>query len=238
MVPITDPPNDSTVPSTALLKWASLLLALVIVAATTVALYSLSVMKQAAHDATEIFQPQTKYLTILSGAIGELNHKPKLVVLSANITAMVTVESTTTFVGYNIGTAKVEVSAPARVQYVLNLKNLKLDDMYYDSIGKRMVITIPRPTLDTEMVQIESDPDKIQIRTAMGWSPVSYFKGATMRDDAVKHLRDAAIEQGRHELLQERAEKDAKESVGELLNTVKDAMKSDGVRLDVEFKKQ
>jgi len=219
------------------MKCLSILIGLAIVAATTVALYSLSVVKQAAQSAAEAFHPQTKYITVLSGAIGELNNTPKLVVLTASLNASVTQESITTLFGVSVGSAKAEVTAPAKVEYILKLQDLKMDDIYYDELGKRMVVTIPHPMLDTDIIQIESDPAKIQVRTELGWSPLSIFKGGAVREEAMKHLRQSAIELGHHELLRERADKNAKDIVGDLMGKVKDAMKQDGVRLDVEFKK-
>ncbi len=220
------------------MKYLSVVAALAIVAAATVALFSLNVARQAAQGAMEIFQPQTKYSTVLSGAITQLNNNPKLVVLTADINATVGVEGTTKFLGINISSAKVEITAPAKVQYYLKLKDIGMNDLYYDQLGKRLVVTIPRPIFDTEVIALDTDPDKLSVRTELGWSPLSIFKGGTVREDALRHLREAAISQGRHELLQDRADKNAKEIVGDMMSKVKDALKQDGVRLEVEFKKQ
>ena len=243
-VPVSEPSPLPPVTPTAVsrgsewLKYVSILAALFIVAATTVALYSITAVRNVAQSASEAFQPKTTYMLLLSGEIGKLKNSPKLVVLTAPLNASVTQETKTTVFGYNVSSAKVEVRAPAVVQYVLQLKDLNMNDLYYDQLGKRLVVTIPHPTLDQEIVEVESDPSKIQVRTEFGWSPLSLLKGGTVREEAMHHLKDAAIELGRHELLQERADKNAKETVSNLMSKVRDALKLDDVRLDVEFKKQ
>ncbi len=220
------------------MKYLSIVAALFIVAGTTVALYSISAFRGFTEATASAFQPKTTYNILLSGEIGKLNNSPKLVVLTAPLTASVTQESTTTLFGYNVGSAKVEVRTPAVVQYVLRLNDLSMNDLNYDELGKRLIVTIPHPTLDPDIVEVENDPSKMQVRTEFGWSPISLLKGASVRDEAMRHLKEAAIELGHHELIQDRADKNAKEAVGHLLSKVSDALKHDNVRLDVEFKKQ
>lgn len=231
-------PQAEKAPIPAWMKISALLLALVIVTGATVAMYSLNMVRQTTQNAIEAFQPQTKYVTILSGAIGKMNDTAKLVVLTVPVGVTVTQESTTTFAGFSVGSAKAEVTVPAVIQYDLKIKDISMNDFYYDALNKRLVVSIPHPTIDTDIVEIESDPAKIKVRTELGWSPLSIFKGAAVREGAMKHLKESAIEIGRHELIQERADKNAKEVVGGFLGQVKDALQSDGVRVEVEFKKQ
>ena len=131
----------------------------------------------------------------------------KVVPLTADIEAGVSHESTTTLMGVPMGSAKAEVTAPAKIQYYVPMKNLSLDDFYFDESGKRLVVKISRPILDTDMVVVNIDPDRIAKRTEFGWSPFSMFKGEGVRQEAQRHLKEAALEQGRHELLVDRAEK-------------------------------
>ncbi len=217
-------------------KYLTILGALVIVCTTAVALYSLQLTKQAAKSVSDFFSPKEKYSTVLSGAIGALNNKAKLEVLSAEITATSGITSTGTIFGVAYSTATDEVTAPAKVRYYVELDAIKMDDFYYDKLGKRMVITIPRPILDRNFVSI--DPATIQRKTELGWSPLSVFKAEHAHELAVANLKEAVLQQGSHELLQDRADKNAKESVSKLLSTVSEAMAADGVKVEVEFKKQ
>ncbi|HLX63772.1 MAG TPA: DUF4230 domain-containing protein [Planctomycetota bacterium] len=217
-------------------KYLAIVGGLAVVAVAIVTLYSISATRQALEGFSSAFQPQVSYKTLLSGTIGQLNNNPKLVVLTADIEAMVTHESTSTFVGIPVGSAKAEVKVPAKIQYYVPMKDLSLGDFTYDAQAKLLVVKIPPPILDTEVVDINSDPDKIQIRTEFGWSPLSIFKGAGVRAEAQRHLREAALEQGRHELLFDRAQKNAKEIVAQQMEKVSQAL-NDGVRLEVEFKK-
>ena len=138
--------------------------------------------------------------------------------------------------GLNVGTAKVEVKAPAKVQYYVPMDRLKAEDFFFDASAKRLVLTVDRPKLDTDFVDVESNPDKIQVRTEYGFRPLSIFKGAYARDEAMRHLKESALQQGDHILLHEHAEKNAKEVIAKQLNTVFQAL-GEGVKFEVEFKK-
>jgi hypothetical protein len=219
--------------------WIRMLLllgALAIVAVSAVMLYSVSLAKQTAEALSNTFQPKVKYSTILSGTIGELDNTPKLEVLSANIVAEVTQMNTTTFIGINVGSAKAVVKAPAKVRFYVPLNDLSLDDFTYEPEERRMVVRVVRPILDNDFVDVDTNPDRMIVETEYGWRPLSLFKGREVRDDAMRHLRDAALAQGRHELLRDRAEANAKKIIADKMGKVRDALLQDGVKLEVEFK--
>lgn len=216
------------------LKVLGILVGIGVIAAAVVAVVSLKATKEVMTGIAQAFRPQTKYGTILTGTIGQLNNNPKLVVLTADVTGTVIQENTTTFAGVTVGSATVTVSVPARVQYYVPMNLLTKDDFTYDAQRKRLVVSVQRPRLDRDIIDL--DPSKITAQTQYGYSPLSLFKGKGTRDDAIKHLKEAALSQGENELLGDRAEKNAKKAIADQLAPVAELLQ-DGVVLDVEFKK-
>ena len=218
------------------LKVLAMLGALLVVALCVAAIYSVQTLRETVTGLAAAFQPQSKFSTVLTGAIGRLNNNPKLVVLTADITATVIQEHATLFAGYTVGSATVEVSAPAKIQYYVPVNLLSKKDFSFDAELKILTVTVPRPVLDTDVVAIDSDPDKLSVRTQFGLSPLSVFKGPGARIAALRHLKEAAIHQGEHELLRDKADKNAKEIVVKQLQPVAELL-NDGVKLEVEFQK-
>lgn len=217
------------------LKVLAILGALLVVAACVTAIYFVQTLRDTVTGLAAAFQPQSKFKTVLTGAIGRLNNNPKLVVLTADVMATVIQENATLIGGFTVGSATVEISAPAKVQYYVPVNLLSKNDFSFDAERKILTVTVPRPVLDTEVVAIESDPDKLTVRTQMGLSPLSIFKGSGTRESAMRRLKEAAVQQGSHELLREKAEKNAKESVAKQLAPVAELL-NEGVKLEVEFK--
>jgi hypothetical protein len=238
LFPIPPQPPGPAKPSAApIARWVALIVTVLIVAATAVALYTVQSARNAAENVVKAFQPQVNFKTVLDGAIGKLNNQPKLVVLTADVTAKVTQENSTTFAGFDVGSAKVEISAPAIVQYYVPLDRIKTDDFYFDASTKTLMLSIDRPLLDTDVVSVESNPDKITVTTQYAiLRPLSFFKGSYARDEAMRHLKEAALAQGNHDLLHDRAESNAKKVLGEQMSTVFQAL-GQGVKFDVTFKK-
>jgi type II secretory pathway pseudopilin PulG len=235
--PLFPPEPKPAQPAPSNARWIALVVIALIAGATAVALYTMKSVRDAADDLTKAVQPVNNFKTVLSGAIGRLNNQPKLVVLTADVIAKVTQENSTTFAGVDVGSAKVEVSAPATVQYYVPLDRIKPDDFYFDASAKTLMLSIDHPLLDTDVVGVESNPDKINVKTEYALTrPLSLFKGSYARDEAMRHLKEAALAQGNNELLHDRADTNAKKSVGEQLSTVFQAL-GQGVKFEVTFKK-
>lgn len=181
------------------------------------------------------FQPQISVQTLFASTIGELHSHPKLVVLTTQIDAEVDKASNTTWVGINFGTTTVHVRAHGnRVQYYIPLQTLSTSNFVYDNLHKKLIVRVPAPRLDEEVVDVQSDPSQIDIETHNGWAKLDSFSGAALRDAARSELRRAVLQAGRHTLLEHEAESRGRDVLKNTLRPITDALRPD-VELDIEF---
>ena len=181
------------------------------------------------------FQPQITVNTLLLSTIGEMHSRPKLVVLTTQVNVEVEKASNTTWAGINFGTTVVRVRAREnRVQYYVPLKDLQTSDFVYDEPQQKLFVRVPRPRMDEEVVDVQSNPAKIDIQTANGWAKLDAFSGAPLREAARHELRPAVLAAGRHNMLQNEAERRGKDDLYALLRPIADALRP-GVTLDIEF---
>jgi hypothetical protein len=181
------------------------------------------------------FGPTVTVDTLFSSAIGQIHSHPKLVVMTAPIDAEVSKASNTTWAGINFGTTTVRIRAhDNKVQYYVPLQNLATSNFVYDDIHKKLVVRVPAPVLDREIVDVQSDPAKIDIETSNGWAKLDTFSGAPLREEAQHDLRNAVLIAGSNELLEHEAERRGQEVLRNALRPIADALKPD-VELDIEF---
>jgi len=172
---------------------------------------------------------------VLSNTIGELHSHPKLVVLTTQINAEVNKASTTTWAGLNFGTTEVSVRAYGnRVQYYVPLDTLGTSNFVFDAPNKKLIVSVPAPRLDEELVDVQSNPALIDVETHNGWAKLDRYSGAPLREDARRDLRPAVIAAGRQALLQQKARQSGEKVLRELLQPLADALNPD-VTLDIEF---
>ena len=186
------------------------------------------------------FRPHTEYQTQISGAIKELKSNPKLVVLTATIDAEVKKSSTTSALWIYWGTTTVNLRAREnKVQFYVPLEDVGTASFEYDEVHKTMTVWVRPPALDEDFVDVQTDPSKIEEWTENGWAKMDHWSGGPMREDARKELRNsvmqAAKQPAQRELLQLKAEKEAKETVKKLLSPLAETLQKD-VKLDVQFK--
>ena len=181
------------------------------------------------------FRPSTSVTTLFSTTIGELHHNSKLVVLSANVDAEVEKASATHWGYLYWGTTRVTLRAHDNViQYVLPLDGLSTGDFRFDAVTKKLILTVPAPQLDESMISVQSDPHKLEIKTELGWAKFDSWSGAPLRQEAQADLRPAVLRVGQHELLRDRAEKNARTHLAAILAPLTDALQP-GTTLDIQF---
>ena len=100
---------------------------------------------------------------------------------------------------------------------------------------KRLTLRIPAPRLDEDLVEVQSDPGKIEFRTEVGWARFDSRSGQFLRDQAQKELRPAIVREGNSSLYIDKAKMNARESLKKLLEPMASKLKED-VELEVEFK--
>jgi hypothetical protein len=185
------------------------------------------------------FKPTVSYTTLISGAVGRLQQESKLIVLRAEVAAEVTKESQKMqrLFGYDLdlGTTMVRIRAREnQVQFFVPLTSLSDKSFEYQSREKRLVFRAPLPRLDTNLVEVQSDPAKIEVDTRVGWARLDSYSGQFLRDEAKRELRPAVLAVANNELLTDKAKLAARESLQALLRPVSGAL-MEGVELWIEF---
>ena len=202
-----------------------------------------------------IFKIHSTTVTIYAGAIRELKKTPKLVVCTAVIDAEVNMTNVKEILvaGFPIplGTTTVRVKASDnKVQFFIPLASLQEGEAgarFKEEwrLGKlhKITVTLPGPRLDGEMVEVQSDPAKIDVEINAGGVRLKSCSGAVLRDEAMRDLRGAVIVQGRHQILTEsvrnKGQEVATETLGKLLKPALDAANGDykDVIIEVQFDK-
>ncbi len=214
----------------------------IVLAGTLLALKVLSgaarvadVPTQIANSLASAFRPTVTVNTLFTSTIGEMHSHPKLVVLTTLITAEVEKSSNTTWAGINFGTTSVRIRAREnKVQYYIPLDGLQTSNFVYDDQHKKLIVRVPAPRLDDELVDVQSNPNKIDVETSNGWAKLDSFSGAPLRDEARQELRSAVLSAGRHIIMQHEAERRGQEVLKNALRPITDALKPD-VDLDIQF---
>jgi hypothetical protein len=88
--------------------------------------------------------------------------------------------------------------------------------------------------LDREMVHLELDPARVRIRKDADWLRLDRVYDRTLEDQARAHLRRAALAEGGHELLRQRARVQGRAEIRRLLQPLAEALRP-GVELRVDF---
>jgi len=184
----------------------------------------------------DAFRPKVDSKEVLSGTIRQLRGEGKLVVLSADISAEATSSTRKkVFFGLvDLGETVVQVRAPARVQYVVSLDELTPDDFTFDPENRRLVLAVPNPRLDTTIVEVTTNPSKIDIHSRIGWLRLQAFSGMYNENRARTRLRDAAIHAGESGYWLAEAQRSARAELHRLLTPLVSVLKDD-VTLVVAF---
>jgi hypothetical protein len=184
----------------------------------------------------DLLRPNFSAKTVVFNAVGEMTKRKKLVVLTANVTAEIHKENTKTWLGVN-WTTTVDLKAPGKVQYYVPLEDFATRDISVAADGRSVVVRVAAPALDREIVEVESDPAKIEVRTAAGWGRLQSWSGQTLENSAKAELRRYVLEAGDAPLVHAQAETAAREAVTEIMKPLAGALK-EGVEVRVELVKK
>lgn len=214
---------------------ATAVLGLVVVGLALIAaiLYFANERTQGILDA---FRPRVESEVVLRGSIERMQAEGKLVVLSADVTA-VSESSTDKRIFFDLidaGRTTVRVRAPARVQYVIPLSEVGREDFFYDPETKRLLLTLPNPRLDTSIVEVSTDPSELEIEKDVGWLRIETLSGRYNENRARRLLRDAAIEAGYSGYWLPRAQESARRELRLFLKPLITSLEED-VEFDVAF---
>lgn len=191
--------------------------------------------QQVVANLAKAFEPRVSVTTIVRTAIGEIQNKPKLVVMTADVDAEV-VKARGTEWGYMYwGTTTVTLRAREnRVQYVIPTEKITAKDFYFDNPTRELRIIVPQPMVDPDVVDVQSDPKKIDVKTDLGWAHFDRWSGEPLRQEARHDLRQAVIGAGRHSLLLNQARNNARLQIEKLLSPMAEHL-APGVKISVVF---
>lgn|GEM_PF-3865878 len=134
---------------------------------------------------------------VTTTAVSELSRRPKLVVLSAKVTAWVEAENDSewSLLGISVprGRTKVALRSTAnQVQFVIPLEAFGAEQVRFDSVDNELVVTLPQPVVDPDLVEIDQFPE---VRTDVGWSRLDSRSGEALRTKAKQGLREAVLQE-------------------------------------------
>jgi hypothetical protein len=187
--------------------------------------------------ATKSLMPSYSVTTIIQTSVQKLRQEAKLVVLSADVTVEVTrTSSKILFDRLDFGDTVTTVRTRGnRAQYSVDLNGIKESDFRLSNGGQNLVVIVPEPRVDESIVEVQSDPDQVEVQTKVGWLRTDKRSGELTRAEAKKALRDAVIAEAKSQIYVDLARKNAQEKVTALINPL---VKQMGVtNLTVQFRR-
>lgn len=177
----------------------------------------------ALETAENIIRPERKVTidSIIYSTIGELKKESKIVVMTGEVNLSVKRSHTKFFSRLNLGTTAVEVLVPKnKVQYVIPTDAISEESFRWNDETGEVLIEIPTPVIDEEIVEIQSDPSLIKVRKEIGWGRLESRSGEFLERQIRQDLRSLVIEEGKgNKLMLEQAKKNAQEVIRELFET-------------------
>jgi hypothetical protein len=189
------------------------------------------------NKATRALTPTYNTTTVIQTSVNRLRQEAKLVVLSADVTVEVTrTSSKILFDRLDFGDTVATVrSRGNRAQYFVPLDKIKEGDFHFANGGKTLVFTAPEPRVDETIVEVQSDPNQIEVQTKVGWFRTDKRSGEFARAEAKRALREAVVAEAKSQIYVDIARKNAQEKIANLLRP---AVTQLGVtNLTVEFRR-
>jgi hypothetical protein len=166
-----------------------------------------------------------------------IDSTPKLVVLTDTLSVEVvrSSEKSVLWGQLNLGKTEVRLRAPDnKVQFYIPLTALKAEDFSYDAARSKIVIRVPEPVLDRDVVDVQSDPAKIEVETKVGWARLSAYSGKSMEAEARQSLRDEVLKSADTQAWHETARMNADKHLRTLFSDLLDSVRPD-VRVEFQF---
>ncbi|MBN2790797.1 MAG: DUF4230 domain-containing protein [Candidatus Delongbacteria bacterium] len=201
--------------------WAFAVVCVVAILTTGYILYKFSM---GFHDTfNNVFRPNVYNTEIILNTIGQLKQESKIVVMTAELTVEIERSSSKILWDwYHLGTTTVEMKVPGnKVQYYIPADSLSSNSIRWDIEKQELVLDLPDVILDEDIVEVQSDPNKIMVKKEIGWARFDAYSGKAMEDQIRGELRSKVIEAGKHELLLEKAKANAEKVVKDLFDRLK-----------------
>ncbi len=170
--------------------------------------------------AEKILRPKVEINEVIINTLGELHKQSKLVVMSETVDLVMERSSTKKFLWdkLSMGTTVVEMRVREnKVQYILPLEQVTRDSFHWDDSKGEIVIDIPRPVIDRDIVEVQSNPNLIDVRTERGWARLKSKSGKFLENQIRGDLRQELIRQGNNEIYLNEAHRKAEAVVRQLI---------------------
>lgn len=170
---------------------------------------------------TKNLAPTITNTTIIQSSVTRLQQEAKFVVMTANINVEVqrTSEKRAFYDLVDFGDTVATVRTRGnKAQYYVDLSNIQENDFKLEGNNKRLVVTVPDPRVDDQIVEVQSDPSQIEIQTEVGWGRLSARSGQRVKDEALRALRDAVLSEARSAMYIKLARQNAEEKVAALID--------------------
>ena len=170
--------------------------------------------------ATKSLAPSYTTTTVVQTSVSRLRQEAKLVVLSADVTVEVTrTSSKILFDRLDFGDTVTTVRTKGnRAQYFVDLNNIKDTDFHVRGDGKSIIVSLPEPRVDEDIVEVQSDPTQIEVQTKVGWLRSDKRSGELTRTEARQALRDAVVSEAKSRVWVDLARKNAEEKIVNFLH--------------------
>jgi len=206
-----------------------------IIAAAIVAIIAI---KEPGNLLNKIFISTTNITGITDTTIDKIKLEPKLVVLESEITVTSKRRSNKEWniFGHqlNLGETVVEMRVPGnKIQYIIHTDKIDKNRITYNKKDNTLTIYIPKPEVDNEIIEVQSDPTKIEIRTSIGWGRFNSYSGKYLEKEIRKNLRKEVYKKAREKSLQNKANQSAIEIIKKLFE--KALPKSQKPTLKIKF---
>ena len=172
-----------------------------------------------------------------------LQRQSKLVVQTALVTVDQSLEKESVLsmggFAFGLGTSNLRmISMVNRVQYYVPLKDITESDINWNSENKTLLIKIPPPIADSEMVEIQTDPKQILFLGEDSWFDWARGGGKTeLAQEAKDNLRNYVLRTARSRYYMSLAEENAHRELERLLGTILYPIEPQ-CRIIIEFKSQ
>ena len=159
---------------------------------------------------------EIKAENIYSQLLGDIDRTRKLVVFTQNVDIELDKEDNKRILNdwLPAGTASMNMKVMGnKVQFFVPVAKINLDDFYYDPVHKELNIVCPPVEIDSDMVVVQSNPEKIKIKESGSWVP---FIGPDVKEltrKAKMELKNEVLLAANNELVWIAARAEAKKAL-------------------------
>ncbi len=168
-------------------------------------------LKSGAKELVALSKPKVEISTVIESALGEIRSQGKLVVLTRTFPVRAersTVTKLWDYIPLDDSAVEIKVSNNA-VQYHIPLHGVSARNFTHDEAANTLVVTLPEPRVDQEMIAISSNPDDWQVKKDIAWLHIQHarpdWSGKTLETEARAQLRGLLIQQAEEPLVMKEA---------------------------------